>query len=171
MTTRGWLLLGAVAAGALVFALWAERGDGKRTRPAAVAVDAPARPGLPASAPAPDRDRALFAETIARFPGRGERERHDAPVAGGVVRIGPRVGGKGAPAAAPAVNRQSAAVWVSSYAVAMCDCRTRACAADLQGRFIHAMGGVEYDEARDSVTYHDAVKKAVDCYFALPEGT
>ena len=106
----------------------------------------------------------------ADFPARQPHERHDAPVVNGVVQIGPVKRAKAKPNTTP-VPQRSGASWATSYAAAMCDCRTRACAAGLQGEFIRAMGGVDYDEARDGAVYDEAIKRAVSCYGALPEGS
>jgi hypothetical protein len=163
MNARTWILLGAAAVGAVAFSLWADHGDGKRVRPKAADAEA-----LPTRAPAPERARPSFDEAVALMPAREAHEQRSAPVVNGVVQIGPRALGPGA-ASPPAADHQSGGAWATSYAVAMCDCRTRACAADLQGRFIHAMGGIEYDAERDLATYEAAMKRAVDCYVALPE--
>jgi hypothetical protein len=170
MKTRSWILLGAAAVGAVTLSLVAEHGDGKRARPetaAAPTTEAPYR----ARAPGPTREQPTREAVAAARAGRDEaREHRTAPVVNGVVQIGPKLGGKNA-APPPATLRQAATSWATSYAVAMCSCHTRSCAADLQGGFVRSIGGIDYDSARDGEAYQTAIKRAVDCYLAMPEGT
>ena len=175
MKTRHWIMLGAAAAAAFAFSTLAERGHRKPARTETeVATKAAPVPGprALAEAPAATREAPRFEDVTAGFPARDEKREHrDAPVIDGVVHIGPPQIWAGAPppppppAPAPVVSNAS---WATSYAVAMCECRTRACAADLQGRFIHQMGAAEYDESRDGEATREALHKAVTCYMALP---
>jgi hypothetical protein len=164
MKTRGWLygFLGVAAVGALLFARWAERPHGGTAPVVAAGAD---------EAPAPYRERSTYRPAVlAQPPARVEIEHRSAPVINGLLQMGPV---KHGPAArpAPTSGAVTAASWATSYGAAMCDCRTRACAVDLQGRFIRSMGGVQFDQERDATAYQEAMSHALDCYFALPEGT
>jgi hypothetical protein len=165
MKTRGRIFgfLGLVAVGALLFARWAERPH---------EVKAPVVAGADeASLPAPYREGSTYRPAVAaQHPPRVEIEHQAAPVVNGLLQIGPVKHGP-ATRPAPTSGAVTAASWATSYSAAMCDCRTRACAVELQGHFIRNMGGVQFDQDRDGAAYQDAMSHALDCYFALPEGT
>ena len=167
MRRLGWLLLGAALAGTGLFAHWAGR-----PHPRAVAVER-AEPEAPvpyrerASAPAAER---LAPPARAAWPARPEGEHRSADVVDGVLQIGPIRRGP-PPQPRPPEPAKTAATWATDYSVAMCECQSRACAKDLQGRFIRALGAVEYDEQRDAVAYREAVNQAIECYLRLPEDT
>jgi hypothetical protein len=173
MKTRTWILLGAGLAAAIAFSNLAGR-RGHKHAPVEVAEVEEAAPVPGPSRMHPSAPEPKYEDLVAADPKRNEnREHRDAPVIDGVVHIGPPQIWAGAvePPPPPPATAQTNTAWALSYAAAMCECHTRACAAELQGRFIKEMGAAEFDESRDGQASREAMQKAVSCYTALPADT
>jgi hypothetical protein len=165
MTRGRWLLLAALVAVVVTFGL---RAHHQGEAPPVVAEAPPEAAAPEAAAP-----EAAAPYTRRSFPAQGGQveEPREPPVPATVppgAYVPKHTGLRGGQKPPPPPTHQTAATWATSYAAAMCACVTRQCTRDLQGHFIHELGGVEYDEGRDGTTYTLAVNKASDCYNALP---
>jgi hypothetical protein len=158
---KRWLVLGSLAVAMLVaFAFVAGT---RRTRPA---------PATEASAPepsAPYHQRRRFPNQAAEAPAPTTVAAPSAEVAPGPAPASTIVAAQLAdehPSPAPS---QTSAQWITGYRDAVCDCKTRSCVRELQGRFLNALGGTNYVAERDEERYVAASREAIACYAALPE--
>jgi hypothetical protein len=170
MSRRTWALLGAAAVGAVVFSIWAGRPHGRKPAVVAGAVEATAEVAYQPRTSFPDEAREE-SQPAPRWPARAEVEHRQAEVVNGVLQLGPVRHALPQQPPPPREIAKSAVTWANDYSIAMCECRTRACASGLQGRFIRSMAGVAYDEQRDAAGYRQAMDRALQCYFSLPEGS
>ena len=71
----------------------------------------------------------------------------------------------------PAPSPEPSSAWASDYRDAICACHTRSCVRDLQGAFIRRIGAMVHGDETDDERYSAAMRAAITCYSALPEGS